>query len=93
MLASSSYARNRHRDIDYIAIAIDVHSAFLLADIHRDVFAELLDEAELASDEIEKLEEALYGYWKAPILASRCCNCLGRHERPYSSDRPQWLQN
>ena len=42
--------------------------AFLRADIDRDLFAERPEDAELASDEILKLEEALCECWTAAKL-------------------------
>ena len=40
MVASSSYKRTRDHDSEYITVAIDVHTAFVHADIDRDLFAE-----------------------------------------------------
>ena len=37
MLAVSSHDRNNHPERDFIAIAIDVHTAFLHADIDQDL--------------------------------------------------------
>ena len=68
MLATSSHDRNNHPEDDYVAIAADVHTAFLHADVDQDLFAEPPEESELNEDEVWKLHKALYGYKKAPKL-------------------------
>ena len=40
MLAASPHDRNSHPEREHITIAIDVHTAFLHADIDQDLFAE-----------------------------------------------------
>ena len=40
MLATSSHDRNNYPEEDFVAIAIDVHTAFLHADIDQDLYAE-----------------------------------------------------
>ena len=52
MLATSSHDRNSASEDDYVAIAIDVHTAFLHADIDQDLFAEPQEEPELNEDEV-----------------------------------------
>ena len=69
MLAASSHDRNNHSEEDYIAIVLDVHTAFLHADIDQDQYAEPPEE--LNEDEVWKLHKALYGYKKAPTLWHR----------------------
>ena len=66
MLAVSSHDRNHQPKRDYTAIVIDVHTAFLHADIDQDLFAGPPDGSELREDEVWKLHKALYGYRKAP---------------------------
>ena len=61
---------------DHITIAIGVHTAFLLADVHQDMFAEPPEpdewyDAGLKEDEVWRLNKALYGYRKAPKLWHR----------------------
>ena len=73
MLAASSHNRNNDPESDHITIAIDVHTAFLHADVDQDLFAEppKPDEwydAGLNEDEVWRLNKALYGYRKAPKL-------------------------
>ena len=68
MLASRSHKAHLYHDSDYIAVASAVLHAFLRADIDRDLFAERPEDAELASDEILKLEEALCECWTAAKL-------------------------
>ena len=68
MLDTSSHDRNNHPEGDFVALAIDVHTAFLHADIDQDLYAELPEESELNEDEVWKLQKALYGYKKAPKL-------------------------
>ena len=50
--------RNNHLEDDYVAIAIDVHTAFLHADIDQDFYAEPPEESELNEDEVWKLHKA-----------------------------------
>ena len=40
MLAASSHDRNSDPESDHIAVAINVHTAFLHADVDQDLFAE-----------------------------------------------------
>ena len=72
MLAASSHDRNCHPEREHITSAIDVHTAFLHADVDQELFAEPpeLDEWFYAAsrDEVWKLNKALYGYRKAPKL-------------------------
>ena len=68
MLATSSHDRNNQLEDDFVAIAIDVHTAFLHADIDEDLHARPPEESELNEDEVWKLHKALYGYRKAPKL-------------------------
>ena len=65
MLAVSSHGRNNHSESDYIAIAIDVHTAFLHADIDQELFAEPPEESE---EEDWKLQNSLYRKRKARKL-------------------------
>ena len=56
-----------------ITIAIDVHTAFLHADVDQNLFAEPPKsdewyESDLREDEVWKLNKALHGYRKAPKL-------------------------
>ena len=71
MLAASSHDRNNHPESDHVTIAMDVHTAFLHADVDEEVFAEPPEsdegyESELREDEVWKLNRALSGYRKAP---------------------------
>ena len=68
VLATSSHDRNNHPEDDYVAIAIDVHTTFLRADMDQDLNAEPPEESELNEDEVWNLHRALYGYRKAPQL-------------------------
>ena len=73
MLAANSHDRNSDPESDHITIAIDVHTAFLHADVDQDLFAEPpepdeWDDAGLEEDEVWRLNKALYGYRKAPKL-------------------------
>ena len=72
MLAASSHDRNSDPDSDHITIAIDVHTAFLHADVDQDLFEPPeLDEwydAGRKEDEVWRMNKALYGYRKAPKL-------------------------
>ena len=73
MLAASSHDRNNDPESNHITVSIDVHTAFLHADVDQDLFAEPPEPAEwydagLTEDEVWKLNKALYGYRKAPKL-------------------------
>ena len=72
MLAGSSHDRNNDPESNHITVSIDVHTAFLHADVDQDLFAEPPEDewydARLKEDEVWKLNNALYGYRKAPQL-------------------------
>ena len=73
VLAASSHDTNSDPESDYITDAIDVHTAFLHAEIDQDLFTEPPEpdewyDAGLKEDEVWKLNKALYGYRKAPKL-------------------------
>ena len=73
MLAASSHDRNNDPESDQITIAIDVHTAFLHANVDQQLFAEPPEpdewyDAGLKEDEVWRLNKALYGYRKAPKL-------------------------
>ena len=73
MLAASSHDRNNDPESNHITVSIDVHTAFLHADVDQDLFAEPPEpdewyDAGLKEDEVWKLIKALYGYRKAPKL-------------------------
>ena len=65
--------RNNDPESNHITVSIDVHTAFLHADVDQDLFAEPPEpdewcDAGLKEDEVWKLNKALYGYRKAPKL-------------------------
>ena len=73
MLAGSSHDRNNVPESNHITVSIDVHTAFLHADVDQDLFAEPPErdewyDAGMKEDEVWKLNKALYGYRKAPKL-------------------------
>ena len=73
MLAARSHDRNSHPEREQITIAIDVHTAFLNANVDQDLFAEPPEpdewyDAALRDDEVWNLNKALYGHRKAPKL-------------------------
>ena len=73
MLAASSHDRNNNPESNNITVSIDVHTAFLYADVDQNLFAEPLEpddwyDAGLKEDDVWKLNKALYGYRKAPKL-------------------------
>ena len=73
MLAASSHDKNNDPESNNITVSIDVHTAFLHADVDQDLFAEPPEpdewyDAGLREDEVWKLNKALYGYRKAPKL-------------------------
>ena len=93
MLATSSQDRNNYPEEDFVAIAIDVHTAFLHADIDQDLYAEPPEESELNEDEVWKLHTALYGYREAPKLwHQHVVTIFGKPEFPFTLDRPKLLQ-
>ena len=73
MLAASSHDRKSDPESDHITVAINVHTAFLHAEVDQDLFAEPPEpdescDAGLKEDEVWKLNKALYGYRKAPKM-------------------------
>ena len=73
MLAASSHDRNNDPESDHITIGIDVHTAFLHADVDQDLFAEPPEpgdwyDAGLKEDEVWRLNKGLYGCRKAPKM-------------------------
>ena len=73
MLAASSHDRNNDPESNHIIVSIDVHTAFLHADVDQDLFAEPPEpderfDAGLQEDEVWRPNKALYGYRKAPEL-------------------------
>ena len=73
MLGATSHDRKSDPESDHITIAIDIHTAFLHADVGQDLFAEPPEpderyDAGLKKNEVRKLNKALYGYRKAPKL-------------------------
>ena len=73
MLAASSHDRKNDPESDHITVSIDVHTAFLHADVDQDLFAEPPEpdewyDAGLKEDDVWKLNKAQYGYCKAPKL-------------------------
>ena len=73
MLTASPHDRNNDPESNHITVSIDVHTAFLHADVDQDLFAEPPKpdkscDAGLKEDEVWKLNKALYGYRKAQKL-------------------------
>ena len=73
MLPASSHDRNKDLESNHITFSIDVHTAFLHADVDQDLFAEPTEpdewyDAGLKQDEVWRLNRALHGYRKAPKL-------------------------
>ena len=76
------------RRSNHITVSIDVHTAFLHADVDQDLFTEPPEpdewyDAGLKEDEVWKLNKALYGYRKAPKLWHKhlvsVLECLNYH--------------
>ena len=96
MLAASSQDRNSDPESDHTTVAIDVHTAFLHADVDQDLFAEPPEpdewyDAGLKEDEVWKLNKALYGYRKAPKLGHQHLVCLGKSELSPTPDGSKLL--
>ena len=97
MLAASSHDRTSDPESDHNTIAIDVHTAFLHADVDQDLFPEPPEpdewyDAGLKEDEVWRLNKALYGYRKAPkIVAPTPCEYPGKSELPPTLDRSELL--
>ena len=86
-VAGYELTRQKHdQESNHITISIDVHTAFLHADVDHDVFAEPPEpdkwyDAGLKEDELWKLNKALYGCRKsAKIVASTPRVCPGNSE-------------
>ena len=83
------------RSRDHITVSIEVHTAFLHADVDQDLFAEPPEpdkwyDAGLKEDEVWTLNKALYGYRKAPkIVASTPRDCPGKSELSLTLDGPK----
>ena len=98
MLAASSHDRNSHPEHEHVKIATDVHTAFLRADVDRDLSAEPPEpdewyDAALRDDEVWKLNKALYGYRKAPkTVAPTCRQYLGKFELSPTPCRSELFQ-
>ena len=80
MLAASSHDRNHDPESDHITVSIDVHTAFLHADVDQDLFAEPPEpdewyDAGLKEDEVWKLNKA-----RTKIVASTPRECPGKSE-------------
>ena len=94
MLAASSHDRNNDPESNHITVSIDVHTAFLHADVDQDLFAEPPEpdewyDAGLKEDEVWKLNKALYGYRKAPKnVASTPREFPGKSELSHTPDGP-----
>ena len=84
MLAVRSYDRNNHPESDYITIAIDVHKAFLHADIDQELFAKPPEadecyESALCEDEVWKLNKVWLSQ-STETVASKRCKSPGKSE-------------
>ena len=91
MLATSSHDRNNHSEDDYVAIAIDVHTAFLRADFDQDLYAEQPEESELNEDEVWKLHKVRIQE-STKNVASTCGDDFGKSEFPFTIGRFVLLQ-
>ena len=84
MLAASSHDRNSDPESDHITVALDVHTAFLHADVDQDLFAEPPPDewydAGLKEDEVWKLKQS------TKIVALTPRECLGKSERSPTLD-------
>ena len=95
MLDASSHDRNSDPESNHITVSIDVHTAFLHADVDQDLSAEPPEpdewyDAGLKEDEVWKLNKALYGYRKAPKLwHSTLRECPGKSELSSTPDGPK----
>ena len=97
---ASSHDRNNDPESDHITIAIDVHTAFLHADVDQDLFAEPPEpdewcDAGLKEDEVWRLNKALYGYRNEPKLWHQhlACEYPGKSELPPTPDGSELLPN
>ena len=87
MLAASSHNRNNDPESDHITIAIDVHIAFLHADVDRDLFAKPPEPDEWydAGCHQKKLSQS------TKIVAPTPCEYPGKSELPPTPDGPELL--
>ena len=90
MLAASSHDTNSDPESDHITIAIDVHTAFLHADVDQDLFAEPPEpdecyDAGLTEQSIVRLSQST----KAVALTP--CEYPGKSELPPTLDRSELL--
>ena len=96
MLATSSYDRNSDPESDHITVAIDVHTAFLHADVDQDLFAQPPEpdewcDAGLKEDEVWRLNKALRLSQSTKIVASTPCEHSRKSDLPPTPDRSELL--
>ena len=95
MLAASSHDRNNDPESNHITVSIDVHTAFLHADVHQDLFTEPPEPDEWydaglkrrRSVEIEQSTVRISQSTK--IVASTPRECPGKSELSPTPDGPK----
>ena len=93
MLAASSHDRNSDPESDHITIAIDVHTAFLHADVDQDLFAEPPEpdewhDAGLKQDAEQSIVQLSQS---TKIVAPTPCEYPGKSELPPTPDGSELL--
>ena len=83
MLAASSHDRNNDPESNHITVSIDVHTAFLHADVDQDLFAEPPEpdewyDAGLKEDEVWKLNNTVRISKSSKIIAQAPRECPGK---------------
>ena len=95
MLAASSHDRNMNPESNHITVSIDVHTAFLHADVDQDLFAEPPEpdewyDAGLKEDEVWKIEQSTVRISQSTrIVASTPRECSGKSELSPTPDGPK----
>ena len=92
MLAASSHDRNSDPESDHITSVIDIHRAFVHADVYQDLLAEAPEpdewyDAGLKEDEVWRTEQSTVRLSQSTkIVAPTPCEYLGNSELPPTPD-------
>ena len=93
MLATSSQDGNNHPEDDHVAKAIDVHTAFLHADIDQDLYAETARGVRIERGRsVETSQSSVRILESTRTVPSTCGDNFGTSEFPLTLDRPELLQ-
>ena len=95
MLLASAHDRNSDRESDHITVSIDLHTAFLHADVDQDVFAEppepdeWCDAGQRRRRSVETEQSIVRISQSTKIVASTLRECPGKSELSPTPDGPK----